>query len=481
MSSLFLQRLIRLIVETPAPLTEALPIVVPAFEDTLAVTLAGWHEPPAQGVIAAHGWEGTPPLLGPLSGVAPRDIAPRDAVTTALVWGTAAHALDYDDVHMTSSTHPSAVIVPALLAALGVAPEAVRGPAPEAARGPAPEAAPRLAGAFAVGLATNVALGRVLGFPHYEKGWHATSTIGPMAAAAALAHLFALDATEAAHALALAAAQAGGLQRNFGAMAKPVQAGLAAGAAVRAALMARAGVTGDSDPFGPKGYFDLYAGAKLSTPPDEVTPDLAAGGISVKLYPCCYLAHRPIGAAIELRQRLHERGVAPAALSSIEVRGPQGAFIALRVTNPRIGSEGKFCGPYAVACALLDGTVTLGHFEDDAVRRPDLRALLDRTVLKEEPRGSAAAGSLSAGSVRVVAFDAKGRPLAQGERATFPGSPESPPTAAEREAKLRDCLEHYGRHGQVVVAADQFRARVAGLFPTRAEPGTAQAHRARAG
>ena len=34
----------------------------------------------------------------------------------ALVTATAGHALDYDDVHLDSTTHPSVVIVPALLA-----------------------------------------------------------------------------------------------------------------------------------------------------------------------------------------------------------------------------------------------------------------------------------------------------------------------------------------------------------------------------
>src|SRR5690606_10713371 len=106
------------------------------------------------------------------------------------------HALDYDDVHLVSVTHPSVVIVPALLAV--------------AAR--SPDLAERVLPAFAVGVAVNVTLGRALGFSHYDKGWHATSTIGPIAGAAALAHLLGLDDTRTRHAVALAAAQCGGLQ-----------------------------------------------------------------------------------------------------------------------------------------------------------------------------------------------------------------------------------------------------------------------------
>ena len=63
---------------------------------------------------------------------------------------------------------------------------------------------------------------------HYQRGWHCTSTLGTIGAAAAAARLLGLDAAAAGHALAIAASEASGLKENFGTMVKPLHAGLAA-------------------------------------------------------------------------------------------------------------------------------------------------------------------------------------------------------------------------------------------------------------
>ncbi len=83
-----------------------------AYVCTMAVMVAGWNEPVARSLRITYG--DVPP---PWSGA---DVI--DAEAAALTWGTAAHALDYDDVHMTSATHPSAALIPAIEAAALVAP-----------------------------------------------------------------------------------------------------------------------------------------------------------------------------------------------------------------------------------------------------------------------------------------------------------------------------------------------------------------------
>ena len=421
MTTRFQQRLIALITETRPHSAAELPFVRPAFEDTLAVAFAGWGEPVTRRVASQY---------PELAGLFPDGDGAVPGEPAALVYGTAAHALDYDDVHQASNTHPSAPIVAALTAAVRAEP-ALSG---------------RLTTGFAVGLAANVGLGRVLGFAHYDKGWHATSTIGPLAAAAALAYLYDLDGQSAAHALALAAAQAGGLQRNFGAMAKPLQAGLAAAAGLRAARLARAGVSADADVFGPKGYFDLYRGEAVEVEPDAIEFDLYGGGIAVKLYPCCYATHRPIAVALQARELLQRQRVSLDALAQIDVIAPAGAYLPLRVHDPRVGSEGKFCGAYTVACALVDGSVGLSHFEDDddAVHRPDVRSLLGRIRLVER-EGKADGLIRRTHPLELVARDAAGREVLRTEVLPFPGSPDSPPTPGQIEAKVRDCLAHYER------------------------------------
>ncbi len=417
MTSQFLQRAVDLIVFTGPQPSEALPFARLAFEDTLAVGFAGWAEPVVRGVagVVPGGLKQKP--------AGPPATSPTDA---SLLYGAAAHALDYDDVHQASTTHPSVPIVAALVAA----------------RRAFPEHAERLASAYAVGLGVNVGVGRVLGFVHYEKGWHATSTIGPLAAAAACAHYLGLDRAASAYALAIAAASAGGLQRNFGTMAKPLQAGLAAEAGLRAALLARAGVTADPDVFGPKGYFDLYAGVRRALDPDSVELDTRGEGLCVKLYPCCYMSHRPAAAALDARRKLAKAGIALDRVADVEVRGDKGVFLALRVTDPRTGNDGKFCGPYVVACALLDGAVGLAHFTDAAVKRADARALMAKVRLVERDAG-AAHGQVQGGPIELIARDAAGQVLVQTTRDAFPGDPVDPPTDKQRKHKVKDCLAHY--------------------------------------
>lgn len=444
MASNFLNRLCHLITTSEPFDPESLSYVRMTFEDTLAVAFAGWAEPVTRKV--AGNYPGGPEMT-------PNDLGGVHAEAAAMIYGTASHALDFDDVHQISHTHPSAPIVAGLVVAVQEE----------------PALAPRMTTAFGVGLSCNIELGRVLGFAHYEKGWHATSTIGPVATAAALSCLYGLDAQASAHALGLAAAQCGGLQRNFGSMAKPFHAGLAGAAGLRAARMARAGLTADGDIFGEKGYFDLYGGEKLEADPDKVEFDLFTGGIAVKLYPCCYLNHRNIALAFDAREALREKGVAPQDVGKVELEAPHGGYVALRVKHqPTVGSEGKFCGPYVAACALLDGKVGLAHFEDDAVGREDVAALFDRIELNERPKDGEDSFS---GAVRMTVFDAGGNELVSLERKASPGDPHDAPSLQQIEGKVRDCLAYYSRHTGREYTYDQFQGFIDGLFTVPANHG----------
>src|SRR4029077_10324801 len=133
--------------------------------DTVGVTLAGASEPAGrivQRVVAAEG------------GDACRVFGTRVRATAtgaALANGTAAHALDYDDMCFVSIAHPSAPLVAAAIAAGEVA------GASGAPRAP-------LLDAYVVGFELEGRLGVVMNPRHYERGWHCTSTLGTIGAAA---------------------------------------------------------------------------------------------------------------------------------------------------------------------------------------------------------------------------------------------------------------------------------------------------------
>src|SRR5688500_18406377 len=79
--------------------------------DWIAVTVAGSADPVSKLVLEHALAEGGKPVVtvvGSTSRVAP--------LQGALVNGTASHVLDYDDVNLSMNGHPSAAILPALLA-----------------------------------------------------------------------------------------------------------------------------------------------------------------------------------------------------------------------------------------------------------------------------------------------------------------------------------------------------------------------------
>ena len=254
--------------------------------------LAGAVEPAAEKVRAVVLAEGGGPLALVVGTRLRTSIA-----GAALANGTAAHALDLDDSHHPGFLHPSAVLVPAVLA-LGEA------------RG---ASGSETVAAYLAGLEALTAIGSAINLRHYELGWHATATIGTVAAAVAGARLLRLDAERAGAALGLAASQAGGVRRNFGSMAKPLHAGLAARAGVLAALLAEQGLTaGDEVLEGERGWFDLVAGpgewdeaAGLAALDDGF--GLAVEGLGIKRFASCGVTHAPIEAALALRKATSPR------------------------------------------------------------------------------------------------------------------------------------------------------------------------------
>jgi 2-methylcitrate dehydratase PrpD len=404
--------------------------VLTAFEDTMAVAYAGWHDRVVQATLKVYRGTVAPLIDGTFAA---------SIEHAALIHATAGHALDYDDVQLTTVSHPSVPLVPALLAVSNGH----------------PELAGRMQAAFAVGLTINIALGSVMGFSHYDKGWHATSTLGPMATAAAVAHLLSLDRTQIKNALAIAAAQAGGAQRNFGSDAKPLQAGLAAAAGVRAALLAGAGLTGDADIFGRRGYFDLYAGSEPGEDAASVSLAIDLRTLSRKMFPCCYMNHRLISAGFDARDRLPGRVIPDDA--RIVVKAPFGSLVPLRVDDPKTGLEAKFCGPYNIAAALSQGKVTLSDFEDAAVSRPNIRALMDRIDLSEEARAEEVMIGLDQGSVKLW-IESEGKRIVDVEIDSYPGSPRRPATTLEMDTKIDDCLGIYRRRTNHGPTLPEFRA-----------------------
>ena len=333
--------------------------------DSIGVMLAGAAEPVAQSVRAVARAEGGVALCTVL-GTSMRT-APGWA---ALANGAAGHAHDFDDTNFALMGHPS---VPLLATALAAA-EA------ETADGAA------VALAYIIGFEIDAALGIALNPEHYTRGWHATSTIGTLGCAAAAAKLLALDVAQTRHALGIAASMASGLKENFGSMTKPYHAGHAAQSGVRAAQLAREGMTAsDAALDGRQGHVGAFSGATLQADAfDRLGSrwELTASGIAVKPYPSCALTHSAIDALLALRAR---HRIDPAKVAAVEVGVNAVVPDVLRHTRPSSGLERKFSMQYCAAAALARGRVGLADFDDGPVRDAATRDLMERVTMVVDP------------------------------------------------------------------------------------------------
>jgi 2-methylcitrate dehydratase PrpD len=384
--------------------------------DSIGVMLAGATAPVAQSLRAVARAEG---------GVALCTVVGTSLRTSpgwaALANGAAGHAHDFDDTNFALMGHPS---VPLFAAALAAA-EA------ETTDGAA------LALAYIIGFEIDAALGLALNPAHYTRGWHATSTIGTLGCAAAASRLLGLDVTQTRHALGIAASMASGLKENFGSMTKPYHAGHAAQSGVRAAQLAREGMTAsDSALDGRQGHVAAFSGATLAADAfDRLGSrwELTASGIAVKPYPSCALTHAAIDALLELRAR---HAIDPTKVGAVEVGVNAVVPDVLRHAHPSNGLERKFSMQYCAAAALARGAVGLADFEDGPVRDAATRELMTRVAMVVDPTLPHDLEQHAWSRVRVRLTD--GTTLESKPRGAS-GHPSTPLSDAELHAKFRGC------------------------------------------
>jgi 2-methylcitrate dehydratase PrpD len=344
------------------------------------------------------------------------------AANAALANGTAAHALDYDDMCFVSLAHPSAPLVAAALAAAELAGAAGRA----------------LLDAYVVGFELEGRLGRVMNPRHYQRGWHCTSTLGTIGAAAAVSRLLGLDAAAANHALAIAASEASGLKENFGTMVKPLHAGLAARNGVVAAQLAQAGLTASGAAIdGPQGFLAAFDSEQPSL--EAAAADLGTRweivdtGITVKLYPSCAGTHPALDALLDLRRR---EPFSAGDVEAIDVGVDPIVPTILLYDRPSSGLEGKFSMPFCAAAAIVRGAVGIETFDAAALDDPAILSLQSRVTMRVDPTLDRSAPSLTQARVTVRLHD--GRVLtadANGAR----GYPDRPASDEQLAAKFTSC------------------------------------------
>lgn len=401
--------------------------VARALIDTVAVTL-GAAGSPGENILRT--WSRGESSDGPATVWTSGEKT--SASTAALVNGTVAHLLDFDDICPSMPLHPSAVLMPALVAAA----ESWGGNAGN------PQ---RFASAYVVGAAAFRALADVLPqHVHYARGWHSTSTVGRLACVAALATLGGFDVPTTRHALGLVASLAGGSRPNFGSMTKPLHAGAAARDAVMAVELARAGFTANPGEMeAPGGFLDRYgdpslapAGSAAQTLEErlEYWSESWVHDWGLKRYASCYGTHRGIDAMLRLRER--RPGQVPVAITAtLHTRGSR----PLRTTAPTTGTEAKFSLEYTLAVACLRGRVTLDDFTAQAFADQQVQELMGVVQIGEADIPPVGPAEFSTGFTVVQAAYADGTVLSERVEITH-GQYSDPLTREELREKVADCV-----------------------------------------
>ena len=385
-----------------------------ALIDALGVTIAGSVEPVSK-IVAQH-------VAATSRGSATVIIggAHAAAADAALANASAGHALDFDDSSFVLGGHPTVVLMPALLA---IAEESGKG-------------GREILEAYVIGFEVATRLANAVHFEHYEKGWHPTATLGVFGAAAAVARLLRLTPAQTSNALALCASMASGIKANFGAMAKPLQVGHAASKGVLCAQLAAAGLTANPAALdGKQGFFEVYNGeghyrAEAASRFDDEF-EIMRSGLKFKKYPSCGSTHAPIDAALDL---LRERPLRAADVDRVTIAMNQRRIT--HVNRPKVtnGLEGKFSIQYTLAAALADGAISLRHFNDENVARPQLQQLVGRI----DAVGLAGLESLSQRCELTVALKDGSRRFISRDDAEGRGSEEF---VRYLEPKFIDCVE----------------------------------------
>jgi 2-methylcitrate dehydratase PrpD len=392
--------------------------------DTLACAIAGSNAPGVAEVRElAVSWGGAPQ--------APVWCSQWRLPAHHVAWvnGMMAHARDFDDTHDAAVLHAGVSVVPAALAAAALRPEAT---------------GDDLLAGIVAGLELVCRLGVATTIGIIESGFIYTSLFGYFGATVAAARVLGLDARQTVNAIGIAYSQAAGTHQvtRDAALTKRMQPGFAAKAALVSVQLAQREIRGAQNTFdGVDGLFRTYLR-------DGYDPQVLREGLgrrfeltelSYKPYPCCRFNHTAIDAAVAVRR---QPGFDLSRIGRITAGVNHQAYQAVCTPpdirrHPTTGVQAQFSIPFTVACALVDGRVSLNHFTDQGLRRPDILALaakvecsVDDDIEKHWSR------SISPTELVVEVGSTTFR-----QRADYPrGHTRFPMTTADFDSKLDDCM-----------------------------------------
>lgn len=343
------QLLENIMTSRPLDSSEVVPLAIAGLSDYLAASFFANQQPECLRLMTMFEQEG---------GHQRHWLIGYDKLATAkqaaLFNGLQAHLLDYDDVHSQVRGHPSAVILSALFSQISLVEHSsltITGQ--------------RFLAAYVVGIEVMARLGVAVGDAHYLKGWHNTSTLGGIAATAAICYLWQVPFTSKA--MAIAASQAAGLRLQFGSNIKPLHAGLAAQQAVQSVELCHCRLSANPNFLDAKiGFLTLYGegnqGLDLA---DWGKPwRIQSPGLWFKNYSYCS-ANAYVADAV--KAILATNVIDLVQIETIDIAFSLGGDAALIHRAPTIQAQGRFSAEYIIACLLQGKYLSESDFAEQPV------------------------------------------------------------------------------------------------------------------
>jgi 2-methylcitrate dehydratase PrpD len=350
--------------------TEVIEAAKKNFVDFLGVAVGAYYEGPAMAVrktVQQWGAQGKAQVFLDMQ------TSPGAA---ALVNGTMAHCMDYDDGHPGGAGHSSAPLCSASLAMaghLGLGEKELL-----AGYITGFEVMNKLGGGFTEGVGRNTA----------RRGFHPTAFFGTAGVAAAAAALLRLDEQQAASAMGVAGTTAGGLVASFGSDSKPFHGGQAAMNGIHAAQLAANGFRAATHLFElEKGLLDALIQDKQvkDIPPMEFDSRWEILFNAFKPYACCRATHASVQAARTLAKKIGKRKVARA-----HVKLYKNALFVAGQMNPKTPLQCKFSVPFTISMGLRDYALAAPDFSYETLKDESVTQivpLVECEVVEDQPQG----------------------------------------------------------------------------------------------
>ena len=347
----------------------------------------------------------------------------------ALLNGTLAHSLDFDDTHAEASLHSSAPILAAALAAAEMNKSSGQ----------------QLITACVVGYEIQIRLGLAGGSSaHYKKGFHPSATCGIFGATAAAGYLMGLNKDQYISAFGIALSQSAGSMQFLtdGAWTKRSHVGQAAQNGLSCAIMAAEGFKGPSKAFeGQWGYFHSYAsGGDMEKAIDGLGKKFETLNLGVKPYPSCRYSHAAIDGIIELKNEL---GFSTAELDDIDIGLSETALNIIGYPlsdkqNPKSVVDGQFSMPFCAAVTVKSGGLKWDDYKNH-LNDSDTLSLCNKIKVSPDKDAEECCPEYMSAKVKVVVKGKKYEKFVKIPK----GEPENFMEDSEFISKFRSLTEPY--------------------------------------